>query len=42
MSDLMDLNGRPGKLRFNADGISVFYRKESLVIPDKILGKKLS
>lgn len=42
MSDLMDINGRPGKLRFNDNGISVFYRKETLVIPDKVLGKKLS
>lgn len=42
MSDLMEINGRQGKLRFNADGVSVFYRKETLVIPDKVLGKKLS
>ena len=41
MSDLMEIHGKPGKLRFNDDGISVFYRKETLVIPDKILGKKL-
>lgn len=41
MSDLMEIHGKPGKLRFNDDGISVFYRKETLVIPDKVLGKKL-
>ena len=41
MSDLMEIHGKPGKLRFNDDGISVFYRKEALVIPDKVLGKKL-
>ena len=37
----MEIHGKPGKLRFNDDGISVFYRKEALVIPDKVLGKKL-
>ena len=26
MSDLMEIHGKPGKLRFNDDGISVFYR----------------
>lgn len=41
MSDLMEIHGKPGKLRLNDDGISVFYRKEALVIPDKVLGKKL-
>ncbi len=40
MSDLMEIHGKPGKLRFNDDGISVFYRKEALVIPDKVLGRK--
>ena len=35
MSDLMEIHGKPGKLRLNDDGISVFYRKEALVIPDK-------
>jgi hypothetical protein len=29
MSDLMEIHGKPGKLRFNDDGISVFYRKIS-------------
>ena len=42
MSDLMEINGKPGKLRFSDNGISLFYRKEALVIPDKVLGKKLS
>lgn len=42
MSDLMEINDKPGKLRFSDNGISLFYRKEALVIPDKVLGKKLS
>ena len=42
LSDMMEINGKQGKLRFSENGISVFYRKETLTIPDKILGKKLS
>ena len=42
LSDMMEINGKQGKLRFSENGISVFYRKEALTIPDKILGKKLS
>ncbi len=42
MSDLMDVGGKKGKLRMNDNGISVFYRKETLTIPDRMLGQKLS
>lgn len=42
LSDLMDINGKQGKMRFNENGISVFFRKEVLTIPNEILGKKLS
>ena len=38
LSDMMEINGKQGKLRFSENGISVFYRKEALPIPDKILG----
>lgn len=42
MSELTDVNGKPAKIRLSENGISVFYKKESLVIPDSIFGKKLS
>lgn len=42
LSDLTDVKGKPAKLRLTEKGVSVFYRKEALLIPDKILGKKLS
>jgi hypothetical protein len=42
MSELTDVNGKPAKIRLSENGISVFYKKESLVIPDSIYGKKLS
>lgn len=42
LSDLTDVKGKSAKLRLTEKGVSVFYRKEALVIPDKILGKKLS
>lgn len=42
MSGLTDVGGRPAKIRLTENGISVFYRKEALVIPDSIYGKKLS
>ncbi|MDR1368803.1 MAG: DUF3945 domain-containing protein [Dysgonamonadaceae bacterium] len=42
MSDLMDINGKPGKIRLTENGISIFYQKETLLIPDTILGRKLS
>lgn len=42
LSDLTDVKGKPAKLRLTEKGVSVFYRKEALVIPDRILGKKLS
>lgn len=42
LSDLTSVKGQPAKLRLTNKGVSVFYHKEALVIPDKILGKKLS
>lgn len=42
MSDLMDIGDKKGKLRLNENGISVFYRKETLTIPDRMLGHKLN
>lgn len=42
LSDLTEVKGKPAKLRITEKGVSVFYKKETLVIPDKILGKKLS
>lgn len=42
LSELRDVKGKPAKLRLTEKGVSVFYRKEALIIPDKILGKKLS
>lgn len=42
MSDLMDIGEKKGKLRLSENGISVFYRKETLTIPDRMLGHKLN
>lgn len=42
MSDLMDIGDKKGKLRLGDSGISVFYRKETLTIPDRMLGHKLN
>ena len=42
MSDLMDIGEKKGKLRMSENGISVFYRKEALTIPDRMLGHKLN
>lgn len=42
MSDLMDISGKPAKIRLTENGVSVFYKKEALVIPESIYGKKLS
>lgn len=42
MSEMMDVNGKSGKLRFTDKGVSVFYRKEALTIPDRILGQKIN
>lgn len=42
LSSLTDVKGKPAKVRLNENGISIYYRKETLVIPDSILGKKLS
>ena len=42
MSGLTDIEGRTAKIRLTENGISVFYRKEALVIPDSIYGKKLT
>ena len=42
LSGLMDINGKPAKVRLHEHGISIIYRKEALTIPDRIYGKKLS
>lgn len=42
LSALTDVKGKPAKVRLTENGISIHYRKESLVIPDSIFGKKLS
>jgi hypothetical protein len=42
MSELRDINGRQAKLRHDDNGIAVFYKKEALLIPDSIFGKKLT
>lgn len=42
LSGLTDINGKQGKVRLQEDGITIMYRKETLVIPDRILGEKLS
>ena len=42
LSGLMDINGKPAKVRLHEHGTSIIYRKEALTIPDRIYGKKLS
>lgn len=42
MSDLTQINGKAAKARLTKNGISIFYRKELLTIPDRIFDKKLS
>jgi hypothetical protein len=42
MSDLTEHNGKPAKVRLDENGLTVFYKKESLLIPDIILDRKLS
>lgn len=42
LSALTDVKGKPAKIRLTENGISIHYRKETLVIPESILGKKLS
>lgn len=42
LSGLMDINGKPAKVRLQEHGVSIIYRKEALTIPDRIYGKKLS
>ena len=42
MSDLLEHNGKPAKLRLNENGIAVFYKKEVLEIPDTLLNKPLN
>lgn len=42
MSHLISHNGKQGKVRYTENGISIFYKKEKLEIPDSIFGKKLS
>lgn len=42
LSDMTEVRGKPAKLRMTENGVSIFYKKETLVIPNKILGKKLT
>jgi hypothetical protein len=42
MSGLRKINGRQAKLRYGDNGIAIFYKKETLLIPDSIFGKKLT
>lgn len=42
MSEMTEINGKQAKIRLNENGIAIFYRKEALIIPDSILGHKLS
>lgn len=42
MSEMTEINGQQAKMRLNENGIAIFYRKEALIIPDSILGHKLS
>ena len=42
MSDMREINGKQAKVRLTENGISVFYKKETLVIPDSILGRQLT
>lgn len=41
-SQLVTHNGKTGKIRYSENGISIFYKKEKLEIPDTIFGEKLS
>lgn len=42
LSALTDIKGKPAKVRLSENGISIHYRKETLLIPDTLFGKKLS
>lgn len=42
MSEMTQIKGKPAKARLTENGISIFYRKEALTIPDRIFNKKLS
>lgn len=42
LSELTKVKGKPAKIRLTDNGTSIYYRKEALVIPDSLLGKKLS
>lgn len=42
MSPLMSYNGKPAKVRYSANGISIYYKKERLEIPNEVLGHKLT
>jgi hypothetical protein len=41
-SEMTTVNGKRAKIRMSENGVSIYYRKEALVIPKKVLGKKLS
>lgn len=42
LSGMRQIRGREAKVRYNGRGISVFYKKETLILPDSFLGKKLA
>lgn len=42
MSKLLSHNGKPAKVRYTANGISIHYKKERLEIPNEVLGHKLT
>lgn len=42
LSDLTTVKGKQAKIRLTDNGVSYFYRKEALVIPDSMFGKKLT
>jgi hypothetical protein len=42
MSDMTMVNGQPAKVRLGANGVTIYFKKETLLIPDEILGRKLN
>ena len=41
-SELTEVGGKLAKFRLTEDGVSIHYRKEALIIPNALFGKKLS
>ena len=42
LSKLTKINGKQAKIRLTENGKAIFYKKEALIIPDRICGKSLS